>query len=216
MARTSLRCAARTSVRASRAPQGPYEGGESRTPGHGPRRRRAATALVCRWSGAPAAALQSGEGSNWSVRTLSGEDHGALVVEMIDAALSEGGQALVAVPEVRWGSATLERLSARWPQTARVDSAQPDGDRARAWLRIGAGAPLGAGGRSTVLAPADQLRLIVVDDEHHVSYKEDRSPRYDRAQGRARESSPAGRFLRLRQPDTLGRSRSGGTRRRLS
>ncbi len=124
-------------------------------------------------------ALQSEEGSNWSVRTLSGEDHGALVVEMIDAALSEGGQALVAVPEVRWGSATLERLSERWPQTARVDSAQPDGDRARAWLRIGAGAPLGAGGRSTVLAPADQLRLIVVDDEHHVSYKEDRSPRYD-------------------------------------
>ena len=124
-------------------------------------------------------ALQSQEGSNWSVRTLSGEDHGALVVEMIDAALSEGGQALVVVPEVRWGSATLERLSARWPQTARVDSAQPDGDRARAWLRIGAGAPLGAGGRSTVLAPAGQLRLIVVDDEHHVSYKEDRSPRYD-------------------------------------
>ena len=123
--------------------------------------------------------LHSEEGSNWSVRTLSGEDHGALVVEMIDAALSEGGQALVAVPEVRWGSTTLERLSERWPQTARVDSAQPDGERARAWLRIGAGAPLGAGGRSTVLAPADQLRLIVVDDEHHVSYKEDRSPRYD-------------------------------------
>jgi primosomal protein N' len=124
-------------------------------------------------------ALQRQQASTWSVRTLPGEDHGALIVEMIDAALSHGGQALVAVPEVRWGSATLERLSARWPQTARVDSAKPDGDRAQAWLRIGAGAPLGAGGRSTVLAPADQLRLIVVDDEHHVSYKEDRSPRYD-------------------------------------
>jgi primosomal protein N' (replication factor Y) (superfamily II helicase) len=124
-------------------------------------------------------ALQGGSASNWSVRTLSGEDHGALIVEMIESALNEGGQALVAVPEVRWGSATLGRLSERWPQTARVDSAQPPGERSSAWLRIGAGAPLGAGGRSTVLAPAEQLRLIVVDDEHHVSYKEDRSPRYD-------------------------------------
>ena len=123
--------------------------------------------------------LQSGPASNWLVRTLSGEDHGALIVEMIEAALSDGGQALVAVPEVRWGSATLERLSTRWPQTARVDSAQPDGERALAWLRIGAGAPLGAGGRSTVLAPAERLKLIVIDDEPHVSYKEDRSPRYD-------------------------------------
>jgi primosomal protein N' (replication factor Y) len=113
------------------------------------------------------------------VRTVAGEDHGSLIVEMIEAALGAGGQALVAVPEVHWGSATLERLSARWPQTARVDSAQPDGERASAWLRIGAGAPLGAGGRSAVLAPAEHLRLIVIDDEHHLSYKEDRSPRYD-------------------------------------
>ncbi|CAN5697775.1 hypothetical protein BH20ACT23_BH20ACT23_06330 [soil metagenome] len=120
-----------------------------------------------------------GRPSTWSVRTLPGEDHGALIVEMVDAALAGGGQALVAVPEVRWGSATLERLSSRWPQTARVDSAQPDNERAHAWLRIGAGAPLGAGGRSTVLAPAEGLRLIVIDDEHHPSYKEDRSPRYD-------------------------------------
>ena len=123
-------------------------------------------------------ALQK-EPSTWSVRTLGGEDHGALIVEMVEAALRDGGQALVAVPEVRWGSATLEGLSARWPQTARVDSAQADNERALAWLRIGAGAPLGAGGRSVVLAPAERLRLIVVDDEHHPSYKEDRSPRYD-------------------------------------
>ena len=117
--------------------------------------------------------------STWTVRTLPGADHGALIGEMIEAALAQGGQALVAVPEVRWGSATLEWLSARWPQTARVDSAQPDNERAHAWLRIGAGASLGAGGRSTVLAPAERLRLIVIDDEHHHSYKEDRSPRYD-------------------------------------
>jgi primosomal protein N' (replication factor Y) len=124
-------------------------------------------------------ALRHQPPSNWLVRTVAGEDHGSLIVEMIEAALGAGGQALVAVPEVHWGSATLERLSARWPQTARVDSAQPDGERASAWLRIGAGAPLGAGGRSAVLAPAEHLRLIVIDDEHHLSYKEDRSPRYD-------------------------------------
>ncbi|MGH2751176.1 MAG: replication restart helicase PriA [Actinomycetota bacterium] len=124
-------------------------------------------------------ALERGHHSVWSVRTVPGEDHGTLVAEMVDVASRCGGQALVAVPEVRWGSATLDELARRWPDVARLDSAQPDNRRAHAWLRVGAGAPLGAGGRATVLAPAEHLRLIVLDDEHHLSFKEDRSPRYD-------------------------------------
>jgi len=115
----------------------------------------------------------------WCVRTLPGVDRGTLITELVEAALAHGGQALVAVPEVRFGSAVIDSLTERWPGLARLDSAQPDNERAHAWLRVGAGAPLGAGGRSTVLAPAGELRLIVIDEEHHPSYKEDRSPRYD-------------------------------------
>lgn len=124
-------------------------------------------------------ALRRKDAGTWCLRTRPGEDRGELVCELVDCALGDGGQALVAVPEVRFGSSVLDAVGARWPQLARVDSAQPDNERAHAWLRIGAGAQLGGGGRSAVLAPAEHLRLIVIDEEHHLSYKEDRSPRYD-------------------------------------
>jgi primosomal protein N' (replication factor Y) len=124
-------------------------------------------------------ALRRKDAGTWCLRTRPGEDRGELISELVDCALGDGGQALVAVPEVRFGSSVLDALGARWPQLARVDSAQPDNERAHAWLRIGAGAQLGGGGRSAVLAPAEHLRLIVIDEEHHLSFKEDRSPRYD-------------------------------------
>ncbi|MGH2827816.1 MAG: replication restart helicase PriA [Actinomycetota bacterium] len=124
-------------------------------------------------------ALRRREAGTWCLRSLPGEDRGGLISELVDCALGDGDQALVAVPEVRFGSAVLDALGERWPQLARLDSAQGDNERAHAWLRIGAGAPLGGGGRSAVLAPAEHLRLVVVDEEHHHSYKEDRSPRYD-------------------------------------
>ena len=122
------------------------------------------------------AALGAGRGGTWCVRTLPGEDHGALIAEIVVAA---GGRALVAVPEVHYGSSVIESLQKVWPDIARVDSSVPGGDRSRAWARLGRGAGPGVGGRAAVLAPAVDLRAIVIDEEHHPSFKEDRAPRYD-------------------------------------
>jgi primosomal protein N' (replication factor Y) (superfamily II helicase) len=124
--------------------------------------------------------IESGGAATWCVQSLPGEDRSALIAELVAAAgRSKGGAAVVAVPEVRYGSAVLDDLAAHWPEFARVDSAQPEMDRARSWARLASGHGLGGGGRSAVLAPAPQLRLLVVDDEHHPTYKEDRAPRYD-------------------------------------
>jgi len=126
------------------------------------------------------ASIESGGAGTWSLRSLPGEDRGRVVGELVAAAGRAGGGAcLVAVPEVRYGSRVLDALQQWWPELARVDSARPDSERARAWLRLASGHGLGAGGRATVLAPAPELNLIVVDEEHHVGYKEDRAPRYD-------------------------------------
>ncbi|HYP22806.1 MAG TPA: hypothetical protein VEV43_04475, partial [Actinomycetota bacterium] len=122
-------------------------------------------------------AITRGEAGTWVVRPIASQDRGALIAELVAAAAP--GAALVAVPEVRYGAPTLETLTKEWPDAARVDSSEEDADRARGWLRLAAGHGLGLGGRAVVLAPAPRLRLIVVDEEHHVSYKEDRSPRYD-------------------------------------
>lgn len=124
-------------------------------------------------------AIRDGGHGTWVLRPIPSADRGALIADLVNAAAGAGGAALVAVPEVRFGSLALDEVAALWPDAARVDSSQEDSDRARSWLRLAAGHGLGLGGRSIVLAPAPDLRLIVVDESHHWSYKEDRSPRYD-------------------------------------
>jgi primosomal protein N' (replication factor Y) len=125
-------------------------------------------------------ALASGRPQAWCVRVLPGEDRGALIAEVVGAASrSRAGACLVAVPEVRYGSAVLDALVTRWPDGARVDSSRDAGERAEGWLRLARGHGLGLGGRAAVLAPAPRVTLIVVDDEAHPSYKETRSPRFD-------------------------------------
>lgn len=126
-------------------------------------------------------AIEAGDAGAWSLRVLPGEDRGSIISELIAGAARSGGggAALVTVPEVRYGSLVLDRVGRSFPQLARLETGGPEADRARAWIGLSAGWPLGGGGRATVLAPAPSLRLIIVDEEHHPTYKEDRSPRYD-------------------------------------
>ena len=124
-------------------------------------------------------AIRSENPGVWSFRSLPGEDRGLLISGLIAAVARSEGTALVTVPEVRYGSLVLDSIEKNWPGLARVDSSQDENDRARAWLSLAAGHGLGAGGRATVLTPTPELRLLVIDEEHHSSYKEDRSPRYD-------------------------------------
>jgi primosomal protein N' (replication factor Y) len=142
----------------------------------GPEPRRA-----LRYEGGPdlVADIAGGRASAWSVQTLPGEDRGELISELVAVAGRAHGTALVAVPEVRFGSATLAALGHHWPDLARVDVGVSDAERSGAWLQLARGHAVGAGGRACVLAPAPRLRLLVLDDEHLPSYKEDRTPRYD-------------------------------------
>jgi len=121
-------------------------------------------------------ALRARRPSTWSVRVTPDEPRGPLIAELVGAA---PGSVLVAVPEVAHGSPTLDALGAAFPDLARVDSALSDMDRARGLMRLAGGARLGAGGRAAVLAPATDLSLIVVADDAHPSFKDDRGPRYE-------------------------------------
>ena len=122
--------------------------------------------------------LAAGRAGGWCLQARPGEDRGALVCELVAAAGRGGGAALVSVPEVRYGSPVLDALARAWPHLARLDAAVSARARSEGWLRLASGHGLGAGGRSALLAPAPGLRLVVVDDEHHQAYKEDRSPRF--------------------------------------
>ena len=123
------------------------------------------------------AALEARAPGAWCVQALPGEDRGGLIAELVGTVPS--GAAIVLVPEVRYGSNVLDRLATLQPALVRVDSSQDDARRSSAWLQMAAGHVLAGGGRSAVLTPAPDLALIVVDEEHHQTYKEDRAPRYD-------------------------------------
>jgi primosomal protein N' (replication factor Y) len=125
-------------------------------------------------------AISGGGTGAWVLRPLPTESPGELIADLVSAAAQSGdGAALVLVPEVRYGSDVLDAISKRFPGIQRVDSAQPDPERANAWVAGARGAPVLAGGRGAILVPAPELRLVVVDEEHHRTYKEDRAPRFD-------------------------------------
>jgi len=112
-------------------------------------------------------------------RPLPGEDRGARVIALVEAALARGRGAIVVTPEVAAGSAVGDAVRKAFPDAADLASDLSDRRRYRAWAELRRGRRLVAvGGRSSVLAPLDGLGCVVVDDEANFAHKEQRTPRF--------------------------------------
>jgi primosomal protein N' (replication factor Y) len=103
----------------------------------------------------------------------------------IDAALRTGGGVVFLVPEVALTPQTVARLRSRLETIAHGQrcvvwhSHLSEGERLDGWLALATGeARVVVGARSAVFAPVQNLRLIVVDEEHEPAYKQDETPRY--------------------------------------
>jgi primosomal protein N' (replication factor Y) len=85
------------------------------------------------------------------------------------------------VPEIALTPAVAGQFHARFgDQVAILHSAFNDAERARQWKRLRSGvARVGVGTRSAVFAPVRNLGLIIVDEEHDQSYKQEETPRYN-------------------------------------
>jgi len=96
--------------------------------------------------------------------------------------LAGGGSVLILVPEIGLTGQTIARVRARFPQQSPVvlHSGLSVGERLRAWVDTARGlSRLVVGPRSAVFAPVVRLGLIVLDEEHDDSYKQNSDPRYD-------------------------------------
>ncbi len=112
-------------------------------------------------------------------RPLPGEDRGARVVALIEAALARGRGAIVVTPEVAAGSAVGDAVRKAFPDAADLASDLSDRRRFRAWAELRQGRRMVVvGGRSSVLAPLPALGCVIVDDEANFAHKEQRSPRF--------------------------------------
>jgi primosomal protein N' (replication factor Y) (superfamily II helicase) len=111
--------------------------------------------------------------------TASGKTE--LYLRAIDAALSRGRTAIMLVPEIAMTPLIVGRLMARFPgRVGLLHSRLSDGERYDTWRRCRSGQlPIVLGPRSALFAPLPNLGLIVLDEEHDESYKEQGlSPRY--------------------------------------
>jgi primosomal protein N' (replication factor Y) len=112
-------------------------------------------------------------------RPLPGEDRGARVIALVEAALERGRGAIVVTPEVAAGSAVGDAVRKAFPDAADLASDLSDRRRYRAWAELRQGRRMVVvGGRSSVLAPLPALGCVIVDDEANFAHKEQRTPRF--------------------------------------
>lgn len=116
---------------------------------------------------------------------VTGSGKTEVYLQAIAHALEEGKGAIVLVPEISLTPQTVERFKARFNSgplqtlVAVLHSHLSTGERHDEWHKIRQGrARIVIGARSAIFAPVEPLGLIIVDEEHEHSYKQEESPRY--------------------------------------
>ncbi len=116
---------------------------------------------------------------------VTGSGKTEVYLKALHETLEQGGGVVFLVPEVALTPQTVARLRSRLEAIApghRVvvwHSHLSEGERFDGWLALATGeARVVVGARSAIFAPVQNLRLIVVDEEHEPAYKQDETPRY--------------------------------------
>jgi primosomal protein N' (replication factor Y) len=137
----------------------------------------AALAAVC------AAIDQPAEAKPILLHGVTGSGKTEVYLQGLRHALAAGKTALVLVPEISLTPQAVERFKSRFASIqahiAVLHSHLSEGERHDEWHKIhSGGARIVIGARSAIFAPLENLGLIVVDEEHENSYKQDEAPRY--------------------------------------
>lgn len=125
-------------------------------------------------------ALTRSDGSCVLLDGVTGSGKTEVYLEAIEQVLHEGKSALVLVPEISLTAQTLGRFRSRFGDAVAVlHSRLSVGERFDQWDLARQGvAKVVVGARSALFAPVHNLGLIVIDEEHEYSYKQDQAPRY--------------------------------------
>ena len=126
-------------------------------------------------------AIAANEFRTFLLHGVTGSGKTEVYLNAIDATLAAGRGALLLVPEIALTPAMAGQFFGRFgDRVAILHSAFTDTERAEQWRKIRSGtAGVVVGTRSGVFAPVRNLGLIVVDEEHDQSYKQEENPRYN-------------------------------------
>jgi primosomal protein N' (replication factor Y) len=121
------------------------------------------------------AAIQSGRYGTTLLRGVTGSGKTEVYLEAVAECLRQGRQALVLLPEIALTAEFLTRVQARFgAKPAEWHSGVTMTERRRIWKMVGqGGAQMVIGARSALFLPFQNLGLVVVDEEHDTSYKQE-------------------------------------------
>lgn len=127
-----------------------------------------------------AGALSHGRFQSFLLHGITGSGKTEVYIRAVAAVRQAGKQAIVLVPEIALTSQLVQRFKARFANdVAVIHSKLSLNERYDTWQRIReetAGVIIGA--RSAVFAPAPNLGIIILDEEHEFTYKQEESPYY--------------------------------------
>ncbi len=110
---------------------------------------------------------------------VTGSGKTEVYIQAIREIVRYGRQSIVLVPEISLTPQTIRRFRCRFRSVAVLHSHMSDSERHRQWQRIAGGdIEVVVGARSAVFAPTPHLGLIIIDEEHEPTFKQDSTPRY--------------------------------------
>jgi primosomal protein N' (replication factor Y) len=124
-------------------------------------------------------ALRQGGFHAFLLHGVTGSGKTEIYLRAIEEVMRQGKQILVLVPEISLTPQTIGRFRGRCGEVAVLHSHLGNAERGGHWRRVAAGqAQVIVGARSAVFAPAGRLGLIVIDEEHEHTFKQETTPRY--------------------------------------
>jgi len=126
-----------------------------------------------------APALGSGGFAPFLIHGVTGSGKTEVYLAAIEQVVARGKEAIVLVPEISLTPQTIRRFRRRFSKVAVLHSHMSDAERHRHWQSIASGdVQVVVGARSAVFAPTRRLGLIVIDEEHESTFKQETVPRY--------------------------------------
>lgn len=120
------------------------------------------------------------ESQTYLLQGVTGSGKTEVYLQVIERVLAQGKTAIMLVPEISLTPQVTNRFIARFgQQVAILHSGLSDGEKYDEWRKIEQGqAQVVVGARSAVFAPLKNLGVIIIDEEHEATYKQDSNPRY--------------------------------------